>query len=108
MHEMLTVGALRASNVTALRNAASSNGRDDRIFDHIETRDASGFKYRTGYEFQVEAFSLIKRMLASDIALGLCKEDQSIWRAAGVSWNGCHCLHGRSDLVSLERARIVA
>lgn len=98
--EMLTIGALRASNTARLRAAALANGRDDSIFDYIQTRDSSDFKDRTDDEFHIEAFRQIKDSLAPGIALGLCKEDESLWRALGLNWQGCHCLHGASDVVT--------
>ena len=101
--EMLTIGALRATNVSTLKRAAEKNGRDSSIFDHIDAKDPSGFKYRTGEDFHVRAFRSIKDNLHKDTRLGLCKEDQSIWEAIDVSWDGCHCLHGADDLIVLER-----
>jgi DNA repair photolyase len=88
--EMLTIGALRASNPTALRRAAEKNGRDGSIFDYIATVDPSGFKHRTENVFHTKAFQQIKEHLAPNIALGLCKEDSSMWREVKVAWNGCH------------------
>ncbi len=101
--EMLTIGALRATNPTALRRAAENNGRDGSIFDYIATIDPSGFKHRTDDDFHLRAFQRIKQWLAPGIALGLCKEDVSMWRNTGVKWNGCHCLHGRNDLITVDR-----
>ncbi len=105
--EMLTIGALRASNPTSLRNAAVANGRDASIFDYIASLDPSGFKYRTEDAFHVRAFRRIKELLDPTIALGLCKEDASIWKAAGVRWNGCHCLHGKGDLIAADRIQVI-
>jgi len=101
--EMLTIGALRASNTGALRGAAEKNKRDGSIFDHISTVDPSGFKYRTEQGFHVRAFRLIKELLNRDIALGLCKEDVSMWREIGAPWQGCHCLHGTDDVITAAR-----
>lgn len=103
--EMLTIGALRATNVTALRNVAAKNRRDDSIFDYIVDKDPSGFKYRTENGFHLEAFSRIRSQLRRSIHLGLCKEDISVWHAVGLHWEGCHCLHGVDDLVAIERVR---
>lgn len=100
--EMVTIGALRATNVTALRNAAAKNGRDDSIFDHILDKDPSGFKYRTENGFHLEAFSRIRRQIKRSIPLGLCKEDISVWRAVGLHWEGCHCLQGAQDPAAIE------
>jgi len=105
--EMLTVGALRASTVEALRRATVANGRDDSIFDYIGSKDPSGFKYRTGFDFQVQAFRRIRELLGDSIPLGLCKEDQAVWRAIGLSWQGCHCLNGSKDSITSERCSIV-
>jgi len=101
--EMLTIGALRASNPGALRRAAELNGRDGGIFDYIATVDPSGFKHRTADDFHLSAFMRIKQSLRSGIVLGLCKEDMSLWKEAGVRWQGCHCLHGADDSVAISR-----
>jgi len=106
--EMLTVGALRASNAWALRQAAITNERDDSIFDYMSSKDRSGFKYRTGFAFQVRVFRRIKELLDSTIPLGLCKEDQSVWKAVGLSWQGCHCLNCGADLITSERRSLLA
>lgn len=105
--EMLTIGALRASNVTALRRAAMVNGRDGSVFDHIDAPDPSGFKYRTDRGFHTAAFRLIRETLKSSIPLGLCKEDISMWHAAETPWQGCHCLHGTGDGITAERALLL-
>lgn len=105
--EMLTIGALRASNATALRNAAENNGRNGSIFDYIETIDPSGFKYRTDHDFHQKAFRTIRDTLKPSIALGLCKEDASMWREVGASWQGCHCLHGSFDTIASARVGIL-
>ena len=105
--EMLTIGALRASNTKTLRRAAESNGRDASIFDYIETIDPSGFKYRTENDFHQKAFQRIKSLLNPKIPLGLCKEDESMWRATGAEWQGCHCLHGSTDAIASERTKLL-
>jgi hypothetical protein len=105
--EMLTIGALRASNPVALRRAAESNGRDGDIFDHIATVDPSGFKHRTADDFHVNVFKRIKQSLRGDVQLGLCKEDMSLWKEVSVRWQGCHCLHGAQDLVAVDRIQIL-
>jgi len=105
--EMLTIGALRASNAGALRKAARAGGRDATIFDHIHDKDPSGFKYRTGSSFQVEAFQAVREQLDPSIRLGLCKEDYSIWKEVGVTWDGCHCLASSDDSVTKERSLIL-
>jgi hypothetical protein len=105
--EMVTVGALRASQPTTLRRAAERNGRDASIFDYIATVDPSGFKHRTEESFHVEIFRRIKQLTAPDIALGLCKEDVSLWRDTGVTWQGCHCLHGMKDAVTESRGLLL-
>jgi len=105
--EMLTIGALRASNPTTLRRAAESNGRNGTIFDYISTVDPSGFKHRTNDDFHVRAFQRIDQLVSKEIALGLCKEDTSVWRAMPLRWQGCHCLHGKDDLVAAERIQIL-
>lgn len=103
--EMLTIGALRATNPTALRRAAVANGRDDSIFDFISSKDPSGFKYRTARAFHLEAFKQIKEQLDPSIKLALCKEDKTTWQDIRASWQGCHCLHGAGDNVAMERMK---
>lgn len=105
--EMLTIGALRATNVKALSRAATANGRDASIFDYIDAPDPSGFKYRTDRAFHTTAFRLIRETLKSSIPLGLCKEDLSMWQATEAPWQGCHCLHGIGDAVTAERAGLL-
>ena len=105
--EMLTIGALRASNKTALRRAAEANERDGSIFDHIATVDASRFKHRTEGEFHVRVFQLIKEQLQQGISLGLCKEEAALWQEIGATWQGCHCLHGTTDAVVGDRVRLL-
>jgi hypothetical protein len=105
--EMLTIGALRASNASSLRRAAENNGRDASIFDHIATVDPSGFKHRTEDEFHIRAFQIIRDLLHPDIALGLCKEDASVWQAIGAAWQGCHCLNGTADVVAQGRLQVL-
>jgi len=102
--EMLTIGALRATNVSALQRASAANGRDSTIFDHVRDKDPAGFKYRVDEAFQVDVFKQVVAMLGPHTKLGLCKEDTSVWRAVGLAWQGCHCLHGTSDAVVAERA----
>ena len=101
--EMLTIGALRASNLPALRRAAQVNRRDASILDFLKGRDPSGFKERTDHDFHLASFQIIKSGLASSIRLGLCKEDESMWKDIGLAWQGCHCLHGAADQIVGER-----
>jgi len=101
--EMLTIGALRASNTAALRRAATDNKRDASIFDHLNEVDPSGFKYRTENKFHADVFRRVKELLAPHIRLGLCKEDSSLWRETGIEWQGCHCLHDKHDAVVTGR-----
>jgi DNA repair photolyase len=104
--EMLTIGALRATNPPALRRAAQAQGRDGSIFDYIVTRDSCRFKYRTEDTFHREVFRRVLRNLDPSIALGLCKEELGVWRQVGLPWRGCHCLHGGSDPVVKERTEL--
>lgn len=106
--EMLTIGALRASNKTALRRAAEANGRDGSIFDYIATVDPSGFKHRTEGAFHIRVFQLIKEQLSPVVSLGLCKEHATMWQEAGATWQGCHCLHSTADAVVGDRVRLLA
>lgn len=105
--EMLTIGALRASNAKSLRKAAERNLRDASIFEHIATVDPSGFKQRTEHSFHIRAFQLIKDLLNPEIALGLCKEDATMWQELEAEWQGCHCLHGKNDRIALSRVGLV-
>lgn len=107
MPEMLTVGALRATDTKILRQASERNGRDAGIFDFIATKDASGFKYRTDPDFQKEAFATVREKLAPGIELGLCKEDVSLWQHSHIQWQGCHCLHGRVDQTTTPRLHLL-
>jgi spore photoproduct lyase len=102
--EMVTLGALRATSYNGLRNASKANGRDDSIFDYLtEERDPSGFKYRIPFDTQVELFRFAIDHLRSKIAPALCKEDKSLWKALGMSFEGCHCLLGRNDAIVKDR-----
>lgn len=106
--EMLTIGALRASNIGRLRSAATSNGRDASIFNYlVDGKDPSGFKHRTEEKFHVDAFRMINELRAPTIRLGLCKEDLSLWKATEIEWDGCHCLHNESDAVTSPRAELL-
>lgn len=101
--EMLTIGALRATNVFALQRASAKNGRDATIFNYVRDKDPSGFKYRVDETFHVEVFRRVAALLNPHTTLGLCKEDTSVWEAVGLRWKGCHCLHGANDVVVTER-----
>jgi DNA repair photolyase len=105
--EMLTIGALRASNAGALRRAAEKNGRAGSIFDYIATVDPSGFKQRTEQDFHIRAFRMIKDLLSPNIALGLCKEDVTMWQEIGATWQGCHCLFDTKDRIAKDRVRVL-
>jgi spore photoproduct lyase len=98
--EMVTIGALRATSGKSLRAAARNNGRDDAIFDFLtEERDASGFKYRIPFDQQLALFRFALERLSPRIVPALCKEDQQLWRALGLTFRGCHCLLGADDAV---------
>ncbi len=77
------------------------------LFTYISSQDPSGFKYRTEHEFHVSAFERIKKLLKPSIALGLCKEDRSMWQDVNLAWQGCHCLHGSRDNVAARRVQIL-
>lgn len=104
--EMLTIGALRATNASALRAAAEQNGRDASIFDYLRDKDPSGFKYRVEPQAHLAMFRRVREVLDPAILLGLCKEDMRLWQALGLPWQGCHCLHGSSDAVVGERRQL--
>ena len=101
--EMLTLGVVRATNGATLRRAAVANGRDGHIFDYLQEKDLSGFKYRVAPDFQVEAYQRVAELLSNETRLGLCKEDAEVWSAAKIQWRGCHCLNGSSEEVVRER-----
>lgn len=101
---MVTLGALRATSYHGLRNAAKANGRDESIFDYLtEDKDPSGFKYRIPFDTQVEMFRFAIERLKGSITPALCKEDQALWKALGMKFDGCHCLLGRNDAIVKER-----
>jgi hypothetical protein len=104
--ELLTIGALRATNATALRASAAQNGRDASIFDYLRDKDPSGFKYRVEPQAHQAMFRRVKELLDPTIPFGLCKEDMSLWHTLGLPWQGCHCLHGPSDVVVRERRHL--
>jgi hypothetical protein len=102
--EMVTIGALRASSYHGLRNASKANGRDESIFDYLtEEKDPSGFKYRIPFETQVELFRFAIDRLKPNVTPALCKEDNALWKALHLRFNGCHCLLGRNDALVKER-----
>lgn len=106
--EMVTIGALRATSGNSLRSAARRNERDDTIFNFLtEERDASGFKYRIPFEHQLKLFRFALERLSPRIVPALCKEDQELWRALGMTFRGCHCLVGAHDAVVNEAPSIV-
>jgi len=100
--EMVTIGALRASNT--LQAHTARNGRDASIFDKLSEKDPSGFKYRLPFETQVKLFKFaVNRLDRKKIGVALCKEDMSLWKAIGLKFEGCHCLLGKKDEVISER-----
>jgi len=102
--EMVTLGSLRATSYHGLRNASKANGRDDSIFDYLtEEKDPSGFKYRIPFDTQVEMFRFVIDRLQANAIPALCKEDNSLWKALSMKFNGCHCLLGTKDAIVKER-----
>lgn len=94
--EMITIGALRASNT--LKAHAKRNGRDASIFDMLTEKDPSGFKWRLPESVQIELFRFACRNIEKGRATpALCKEDVSVWKAVGMRFKGCHCLIGKND-----------
>jgi len=91
--EMVTIGALRATS-TALGTVAAKNGRAADIFRYLTAeKDPSGFKYRIPFDKQVEMYRfVVERLDRRRTVPALCKEDVSVWKAAGLRFNGCHCL----------------
>lgn len=91
--EMVTIGALRASTM-GLATAAQNNGRPTDLFDYLSEKDPSGFKYRLPFEQQVAMYRFaLDRLDRKRIIPALCKEDVSVWKAVGLEFDGCHCLH---------------
>ncbi len=102
--EMITIGALRASNT--LKAHAKRNGRDASIFNMLSVKDPSGFKWRLPHEIQVELFRFAYQNIdKSKIIPALCKEDLSIWKEVDMEFKGCHCLIGESDEIVKERKK---
>lgn len=92
--EMVTIGALRAST-RGLATAAAKNERPTDLFNYITEKDPSGFKYRVPFDDQVAMYRFaIERLDSERITPALCKEDVSVWKAVGLEFQGCHCLHG--------------
>jgi spore photoproduct lyase len=91
--EMVTIGALRATDKGKLAKAAEKNGRPTDLFNYLSEKDPSGFKHRLPFEQQVEMFKFaLERLDRRRIVSALCKEDVSVWKAVGLKFNGCHCL----------------
>lgn len=110
--EMVTIGALRAST-KALATFAAKNGRPTDLFAYLSEKDPSGFKYRLPFEQQVEMYRFVlARLDRRKIVPALCKEDVTVWKAVGLKFDGCHCLHNKStvpeELVSTLSYRQVA
>lgn len=100
--EMITIGALRASNT--LKAHAKRNGRDASVFDMLTVKDPSGFKWRLPEEVQLELFRFAYRNIEKGRAApALCKEDVSVWEAVGMKFKGCHCLIGKNDEIVQQR-----
>ena len=66
-------------------------------------KDPSGFKYRIPFAKQVEMFRFAVGSLKGNIKPALCKEDQALWKALGMRFDGCHCLLGHQDGIVKER-----
>jgi len=103
--EMITMGALRASNT--LRAHAGRNGRDASVFDMLTVKDPSGFKWRLPENVQIELFRFAYRHIENGRAVpALCKEDKSVWEAVGMDFKGCHCLIDKNDEVVQKRRNL--
>jgi len=102
--EMVTIGALRASNT--LRAHARRNGRDDSIFDFLKEKDPSGFKWRVPFEEQIKMFRFAIERLDPAIRVALCKEDASVWQSVGLVFKGCHCLMATNECLIRDQGRI--
>jgi|SRR5579864_3203689 len=96
--EMVTIGALRAST-HGLATAAVRNGRPTDLFEYLSEKDPSGLKHRVPFEDQIAMYRFaIERLDRTRITSALCKEDVSVWKAIGLHFEGCHCLHGGSKV----------
>jgi spore photoproduct lyase len=106
--DMVTLGSLRATSVHRLRAEARKNGRDESVFDYLgEERDPSGFKYRIPFKQQEELFEFaLNRLDPQRVKRALCKEDESVWRALGMKFEGCHCLRDGNDALTAEQLPI--
>jgi DNA repair photolyase len=110
--EMVTVGALRASTM-GLATAAAKNERPVDLFDYLSEKDPSGFKHRLPFEQQIDMYRFaLDRLDRKKIIPALCKEDVSVWKAVGLTFDGCHCLLGGEavpkELVSTQSYRSVS
>jgi len=100
--EMVTLGTLRATNKNALASAAKKNGRPTDLFAYLSEKDPSGFKYRLPRAQQLELYRFaLERLNKQHIVPALCKEEASLWRELGLTFNGCHCLR-KSPVVAQE------
>ncbi|MDA2912556.1 hypothetical protein MYX77_01100 [Acidobacteriia bacterium AH_259_A11_L15] len=100
--EMVTIGALRATNKNKLKQAAKRNKRDGSIFNILTEKDPSDFKWRIPLNQQIDLFSFAIMQVDSHVVPALCKEDETIWRAVdkclkakghpGLTFRGCHCV----------------
>jgi len=66
------------------------------LFKYLSEKDPSGFKYRLPFEQQVEMYRFVIDARPQEIIPALCKEDVSVWKAVGLKFDGCHCLHSGS------------
>ena len=55
------------------------------------------------FETQVELFRFAIERLDGNITPALCKEDNALWKALKMKFDGCHCLLGRKDAIVKER-----
>ena len=84
-----------------LATAARKNGRPVDLFGYLSEKDPSGFKYRLPFEQQVALYRFaIERLDRRRITPALCKEDVSVWKKVGLTFNGCHCLLRGADVAS--------
>lgn len=103
--EMVTIGSLRASNT--LGSHAKKNGRDASIFDLLTEKDPSGFKKRLPLDIHRELFAFALKHLKPSIKPALCKEDLSLWKSLGLTFNGCHCLLDGDDNLIVPRTHLI-
>jgi len=101
--EMVTLGALRATNAKSLRKAAEKNDRATGVFDYLSgEKDPSGFKFRIDPIKQYQMFSFAHDALKDHTVVSLCKEHTSLWKKLGLDYGGCNCMPMKRTEVEMK------